>query len=111
MAFSYPVYSSVSTVLMVTAMGVEPPPESACPTLLAACQIVPCTDTPMGLRTPGIPPSAGIAAWAVSTSAMRNKPHRKGERFSEFVVGKVFVFIVFINEPFRSPDSLVVQLL
>jgi len=94
MAFSYPVYSSVSTVLTVTDMGVEPPPDTApLPTQPAFCQIVPCAETPTGLRAPGGVASAEIAACRVSTSATRNKPHRKGERFIEFVVDEVFVFI------------------
>src|SRR4030095_668117 len=94
MAFSYPVYSSVSTVLTVTDIGVEPPPDPApLSTPAGACQIVPCADTPTALRAPGGGLSAGIVTCRVSTSATRNKPYRKGERLIEFVVGEVFVFI------------------
>jgi hypothetical protein len=46
----------------------------------------------MALRAPG-GLSAGIVTCRASTSATRNKPYRKGERFIEFVVGEVFVFI------------------
>src|SRR5438309_2171647 len=56
---------------------------------------------PSAVLSPGYPPSGdGSTAWAAGESAnsrpakaMTKKPRRKGERFIEFVVGEVFVFI------------------
>jgi hypothetical protein len=61
----------------------------------------------MGLRTPGVPPSAGVPACAISASAVRNRPHRKGERFIQFVLSEV---LVFISKPFCSPYRLIMSL-
>jgi hypothetical protein len=83
-------------------MAVKSLSAPACPLSLAARQIIVlCSDIPIGLRTPGVPPWAGIAAGAVSTSAIRSKPHGKRKRFVGFVVGAVFVFM---NQPFCSCD-------
>jgi hypothetical protein len=44
--------------------------------------------------------ACGESAKQASTSAVRNKPCRKGERLIEFLVSEV---LVFIKQPFRSP--------
>src|SRR4030095_15920723 len=102
MAFSYPVYGSVSTVLTVTDIGVEPTPDPAplstpaavragdmgsdpppAPAPLsppaAACQIVPCAETPTALRAPGGGLSAGVVTCRVSPRGTKNKPYHKGQ--------------------------------
>src|SRR6266576_2040059 len=46
------------------------------------------------MRSPGAPLAVGvpIARTAASTSGMRNKPLREGERLIEFVIDGIFIF-------------------